>query len=195
MIKRAAYFEWKAANLLEVVHRDQPVEEGSDANHVHQGQMENGASASALQKVHFAVNVAYVELANGCGVVERDYVVARVHQQEILRVRARSPLVRVAIGTIKGAASEAAIWTNKVRHREDLTPNDSATKAAVGCPLQFGDSVLLALADGPVESGGHTAGSVLGRETVEDAPVGGEEAGFAGVLRRPREHLRLHFVR
>jgi hypothetical protein len=46
-----------------------------------------------------------------------------------------------------------------------------------------------------MESGDHTADSIFGRETVEDAPVRRKEAGFAGVLRRPRENLRLHCVR
>jgi hypothetical protein len=69
------------------------------------------------------------------------------------------------------------------------------TASEIALPLQFCDTVLLALADGPVESGDHTTDSVLGCETVEDAPVGGEEAGFTGVLRRPRENLRLHCVR
>lgn len=57
--------------------------------------MENRASASARQKVHFAVHVAYVELANGRGVVERDHVVTRVHQLQINKDISGNSLWRV----------------------------------------------------------------------------------------------------
>lgn len=181
---------WERVQESQAVCYDKTIKHGCYGHSVHEGRVHHDARPCVPYEVQLPVDIADVISCGLNGPVKCNNVVVLILEDYVTGAVARPPPVLIAIGAVEHPAIRSAwVGADQVCHGERALADDRATKAAVWCPLELCDAVLLVGANGPPERrDAHTLRIILGREAVQ-YPVAAEELTLARILRGPGEHL------
>jgi len=142
-------------------------------NGVHQRWVHHDAGTSIPYVVELAEDVSNAVPGRCDGLQTSDNVAVWILEDDISVVgRAGAPPVLITVRSVEDSPSvSSSVLSHKVSHRDYGLSNGRTSKAAVGGPLEFGNSFLLGGTNGAPERGyALTTTAGIGLESVHNAP-------------------------
>jgi len=149
------------------------IEHRRHRNCVHQRWVHHDAGTSRPYVVKLTIDVSNVVLGRCNGLQTSDDVAVWILEDDISAVgRAGAPSVLITVRPVENSPSvSSGVLSHKVGHRDYRLSNGRTSEAAVGSPLEFGNSFLFGGTDGAPERGYVlTTATGVGLESIHNAP-------------------------